>query len=172
MFFTDLETNRLYLQNLAPAHRYFIYVLFTNDDVLRFHYEEDRYADLYGADAEIAEWNQPEPRNQHSWVLVRKADGVAMGTCVFNNWDRSSAFCEVHYDMHPDFWGKGYMTEALRAIIEFARDKMKVRCIEAGVDQENANSIKLVERLGFEYNGQTVEDTRNGSHDRIYRLYF
>ena len=166
MFFTDLETNRLHLQCISPAHRYFFCVLYTNDAVLRFHCEEDRYADLYGADAEIAEWNQPEPRNQHGWVLVRKDDGVAIGTCVFNNWDRSTAFCAVHYDMHPDFWGKGYMTEAVRAIIEFARDKMKVRCIETSMDEENVNSIKLAERLGFEHIGQTVED------ERIYRLYF
>jgi len=166
MFFTDLKTDRLHLQCISPAHRYFFYVLYTNDEVLRFHNEEDRYADLCGADAEIAEWNQPEPCNQHGWVLVCKADGVAMGTCVFNNWDRNTAFCEVHYDMHPDFWGKGYMTEAVRAIIEFARDKMKIRCIETGMDEENVNSIKLAERLGFEYIGQTVED------ERIYRLYF
>jgi len=166
MFSTDLETNRLHLQCISPAHRYFFYVLYTNDEVLRFHYKEDRYADLYGADAEIAEWNQPEPRNQYGWVLVRKADGVAIGTCVFNNWDRNTAFCEVHYDMHPDFWGKGYMTEAVRAIIEFARDTMKICCIETGMDEENVKSIKLAERLGFEYIGQTVED------ERIYRLYF
>ena len=136
--------------------------------------EDDRYADIYGADAEISEWCQPEPRDQHSWVLVRKADGVAIGTCAVNNWDRSSAICEIHYDMHPDFWGNGYMTEAMQAIIEFARVKMKVRCIEVPVDQENVNSIKLVERLGFEYNGQTVEGTHDGKvcHDRIYRLYF
>ena len=174
VFFTNLETNRLYLQNISPAHRYFIYALFTNDDVLRFHYEEDRLTDLYGADAEIAEYNQPEPRSQNNWILVRKTDGVAMGVCVINNWDRSSAFCEIHYDMHPDLWGKGYMTEAIQAILGFARDEMKVRCVEIGMDQENINSIKLVERLGFEYHGQTIEDTHGGKvcHDRIYRFYF
>jgi len=174
VFFTNLETNRLHLQNLGPAHRYFIYVLFTNDDVLRFHYEEDRYDNLLGADAEIAEWNQPEPRNQHGWVLVRKTDGVAMGLCVFDNWDRSAAFCEVHFDLHPDFWGNGYMTEALRAILVFARDKMKVRYIETSVDQENEKSLKLLERLGFVYSGQTVEDTHGGKvcYDRIYRFNF
>ncbi|MCL2372088.1 MAG: GNAT family N-acetyltransferase [Defluviitaleaceae bacterium] len=166
MFFTDLETNRLHLQCISQAHRYFFYVLYTNDEVLRFHSEEDRYADIYGADTEIAEWNQPEPRNQHGWVFVCKTDGVAMGTCVFDNWDKNTAFCEVHYDMHPDFWGKGYMTEAVRAIIEFARDEMKVRCIETGMDEENVSSIKLAERLGFEYIGQTVEA------ERIYRLCF
>ena len=170
MFFTDLETERLYLQNSAPAHRYFIYTLYTNDEVLRFHYEEDRYVDLYGADKEIAEWNQPEPRDQHVWIFVRKTDGVALGTCCINNWDRNAAFCEVHYDMHPDFWGNGYMTEAMRAILAFARDAMKVRRIETGINQENEKSIKLVERLGFVYSGQTVEDMNDGSHDRIYHF--
>jgi len=34
------------------------------------------------------------------------------------------------------------------------------------MDEENVNSIKLAERLGFEYIGQTVED------ERIYCLYF
>ena len=174
MFFTDLETDRLYLQCITPAHRYFIYVLFTNDEVLRFHYEEDRLADLYGADAEIAEWIQAEPRSRHNWILVRKADGVAMGACVINNWDRNAAVCEIHYDMHPDFWGNGYMTEAMRAIIEFARNKMKIHYIEVPVDKENVRSIKLVERLGFECSDQTVEDTNGDKvcHDRIYRFYF
>ena len=166
MFFTDLETNRLHLQSIAPMHRYFIYALFTNEDVLRFHNKEDQLSDLYGADTEIAEWNQPEPHNQHGWVLACKADGVAMGVCVVNNWDRNTASCQVHYDMHPDFWGKGYMTEAIRTIIDFAQDKMKVRCIETSMDEENVKSIKLAERLGFEYIEQTVED------ERIYRLYF
>ena len=170
MLFSNLETERLHLQNLSPAHRYFIYVLFTNDDVLRFHYEEDRYTDLNDADAEIAELNQPEPRDQHCWVLVRKTDGIAMGTCVINNWDRSAAFCEVHYDMYPNFWGNGYMTEALRAILEFARDEMKVYCIEVDVNQEKEKSVRLLERLGFAYNGRTVKDVHDGTMSRVYRF--
>lgn len=174
MFFINLETEHLHLQNIAPAHRYFIYVLYTNDEVLRFHYEEDRYADLGGADAEIAEWNQHEPRDQHNWVLIRKTDGVAMGTCGFHNWDKNSAFCEVSYDMHPDFWGNGYMTEAMRAMLAFAQDEMKVRRFDASVDQENERSIRLVERLGFVYSGQTGPATISGKvyYDRVYRFDF
>ena len=174
MFFKNLETNRLYLQNISPAHRYFIYVLFTNDDVLRFHYSEDRYTDLNGADVEIAEWNQPEPRNQHNWILVRKADDIAIGTCGFHNWDRDSAFCEISYDMYPDFWGNGYMTEALQTIILFARDEMKVHFIEAGIDQDNEKSIRLIERLGFVYNNLVIDEKQDKKicHDKIFHLRF
>ena len=66
------------------------------------------------------------------------------------------------------------MTEALRAILVFARDKMKVRYIETSVDQENEKSIRLLERLGFVYNRQTVEDIHGGKvcYDRIYRFDF
>jgi ribosomal-protein-alanine N-acetyltransferase len=45
--------------------------------------------------------------------------------------------------------GKGYMTEAVEAIIEFAKIQMKVDIIKAIVYIENDNCKRLVERFGF-----------------------
>jgi ribosomal-protein-alanine N-acetyltransferase len=46
-------------------------------------------------------------------------------------------------------WGKGYMNEALQALLAHAFEVMKLRRLEADVDPRNDASIRTLERLGF-----------------------
>ncbi|WP_136605087.1 GNAT family N-acetyltransferase [Paenibacillus dokdonensis] len=45
---------------------------------------------------------------------------------------------------------KGYMLEAIQAIIRFGFEKMDLTKIDATVEPENIRSIRLMEKLGFE----------------------
>lgn len=56
---------------------------------------------------------------------------------------------EVGYVFHPDFGGKGYATEATRAMISFGFDTLALRRIHARCDARNTASWKLMERLGM-----------------------
>jgi ribosomal-protein-alanine N-acetyltransferase len=63
---------------------------------------------------------------------------------------------ETGYEIHPDFWKQGLMTEALQAMIQFSfgpQDLMPVHRIEAIVYPENTGSIRLLEKLGFTLEG-------------------
>jgi ribosomal-protein-alanine N-acetyltransferase len=61
--------------------------------------------------------------------------------------------CHLGYGLDKDEINKGYMTEALNAVIRFVFDKVKLHRIEANVMPRNKPSIRIVEKLGFKNEG-------------------
>lgn len=157
MSFTDLETERLYLKNISAQDVDFIFRQFSDDAVNRYLFDAEPLSDLAGAQEILDFYLQPEPRPQHRWILVRKADGRKMGTCGFHCWDREKQTVEVGYDLKEEFWGQGYMREAMKAILSFAARHMNVREIRACIYVDNARSLRLAQSLGFVPSGLRYE---------------
>ncbi len=67
------------------------------------------------------------------------------------------------------YTGKGYMQEAIEAIIDFARQKMKVDRINAIVSINNINCIKLLEKLRFIKGGE--EETEFRGQIYLHNIY-
>lgn len=76
---------------------------------------------------------------------------------------------EVGYMLHPAFWKKGIMKEALLRVIDFGFDEMKLHSIEANINPRNTASAKLLESTGFVKEAYFKEDYFfNGAfHDTI-----
>jgi len=68
---------------------------------------------------------------------------------------------EVWYKLHPDYWRKGYATEALNRVLNFGFGKLKLHRIEAGCAVQNIGSIKVLEKVGM---------TREGHRRKILPL--
>jgi ribosomal-protein-alanine N-acetyltransferase len=66
---------------------------------------------------------------------------------------------EIGYMLHPDFWGKGIMKEALLAAADYGFNKMKLHSIEAHINPDNAASGKVLEKAGFIREAYFKEDT-------------
>ena len=162
MFFRELETDRLYLRNISADDRDFIFRQFTNTTVNRYLFDAEPLVDMDGANEIIEFYTRPEPRLQHRWILVQKADNARMGTCGFHRWEKARQCCDVGYDLYPDFWGNGYMREVLRAILEFARNDMRVKRIDACIYPDNAASVRLAESLGFVFEGNMKDEIFRG----------
>lgn len=62
--------------------------------------------------------------------------------------------CEVWYKFHSDFWNKGYATESLNKILEFAFGELDLHRIEAGCAVENIGSIRTLEKVGMTREGR------------------
>lgn len=76
---------------------------------------------------------------------------------------------EIGYLIHTDFQGKGMMSEAMKAAIDYGFNQLKLHTIEAQVSPMNMPSQKILERNGFEKEGYLKEDFfANGKfHDTI-----
>lgn len=57
--------------------------------------------------------------------------------------------CETGYWLFPEYWGKGYAYEALKAIIQYAFGSLEIHRIAAEVESGNTGSRVLLEKLGF-----------------------
>ena len=160
--FTNIETNRLVLKCIDPSDRDFIFEEFQNDFINRYLYDEEPMTDISQADKLIDFYTTVEPRNQNRWILIDKTTNTKLGTCGFHLWNPDTKEVEIGFELMEQYNGKGYMREAVEAITEFARNKMKVKIINAIVCIENKNCTKLLERQGFikvgedeiEYRGQ------------------
>ena len=60
---------------------------------------------------------------------------------------------EVGYCLHSAHWGQGYMREALSALIGYGFGVLKLRRLEADVDPNNAASLGILARMGFQREG-------------------
>ncbi|MBU3146670.1 GNAT family N-acetyltransferase [Clostridium sp. CF012] len=172
MLFNDIKTERLVLKNIAIDDRNFIFSQFSDDVVNRYLFDAEPVTDMEGADEIITFYIQPESRLQHRWVIVRKSDGMKMGTCGFHCWNQKDCKVEVGYDLKEEFWGNGYMQEAMKEIIAIAMNSMHIKEINACIYIENQRSIRLAENLGFVLSGSSYELFREKEylHNR-YSLY-
>ena len=60
---------------------------------------------------------------------------------------------ETWFKLHPDFWNKGYTSEALQEILKLAFHKLKLHRVEAGCAVGNIASIRVLEKAGMTREG-------------------
>lgn len=61
----------------------------------------------------------------------------------------------IGYTLHPDYWGKGYATEAVQALIRYLFESFGVSRVEAELHPDNPPSARLLEACGLVYEGLT-----------------
>ena len=86
-------------------------------------------------------------------AVILKEDGRLMGLCgLFRvSWEHMQA--ELIYWLGKEFWGKGYMTEAARRMVQFGFEELGLERISAGCFVRNKASARIIEKLGFPFEG-------------------
>ncbi|WP_430244233.1 GNAT family N-acetyltransferase [Neorhizobium sp. DAR64861/K0K2] len=106
-------------------------------------------------------------------AVVRKTDAALIGEVLLKLESKQARQGEVGYIFNPDFGGKGYATEAVKAIIGVGFNDIGFHRIFARLDSENLRSVRIVERIGFRREAHLVEndcfDGRWGS-EYIYAM--
>lgn len=81
------------------------------------------------------------------WVIELK-DGTYIGDLSFKGIDSNGAV-EIGYGILAGFEGRGYATEAVSAIVQWAAEQPEVTRIEAETEIENLASQRVLEKCGF-----------------------
>ncbi len=87
------------------------------------------------------------------WGMVLKETGKLIGTCGFVWWKPEHSKAEIGYVISRKYWGRGLMTEAVAAIIDFAFNKMKLHRLEARCITTNFGSEKVMLKNGLKLEG-------------------
>ena len=85
------------------------------------------------------------------WGLVCREDGRFIGTCGFTSINIVQNTCEVGYVLSKKYWGRGYMTEALECVMDFAFNYFGFYKVEARFIEGNINSQKVMQKMGMLY---------------------
>ncbi len=151
--FPTLQTERLILRQLTMDDLEFAFRHFSDPRVTQYLMDEPPVADHDQARAIIEFYQEPEGKSHNRWAIVRKADQRVIGTIGYHKWVKAHFRAEVGYDLSPDCWGQGYMSEALREAIRHGFEGMGLHRIEALVFVGNDASIQLLKRMGFQQEG-------------------
>lgn len=85
-------------------------------------------------------------------ALIERATGAFVGDVGLDHLDDQVA---IGYTLGSAFWGKGYATEAARAVLAYSFDVLKFDTIIAVAQPENAASLRVLEHLGMSCAGTT-----------------
>ena len=155
--FPQLETERLVLRELADSDARALFLNYSDEEIAK-NFLEAPLTDMEQAaqfiEAFKAEFGQGEAI---TWAVTLKSTDEFIGTCSYMIEANSCA--EIGYDLSKAHWGKGLMSEAMRAIIEYGFDELGLQKVKADTLSENARSIRLLERLGFR-----LDEIREQSH--------
>lgn len=88
-----------------------------------------------------------------AWVIEDIGDGGFVGA-IRINWINAAWRCGgIGYESHPRHWGRGLMTEALRAVAACAHADFKLNRLEAWTLPGNGASDRVLEKAGFQHEG-------------------
>ncbi|MES2103505.1 MAG: GNAT family N-acetyltransferase [Pseudomonadota bacterium] len=154
---TRIQTARLTIRPIQESDLEAVFACYNNHEVMRY--------------CPPTRWDSMETaRNWFVRIQQRVADGNAMqfvieltaqrtviGSCVLFKIDESSLRAELGYALGRDYWGVGYMHEALTALVEHAFSQMALHRLEAEIDPRNEASANSLLRLGFVLEGTLRE---------------
>lgn len=143
-----IETERLIIRNLVPedyeamfkwcgdprVNKYMLYPLYTK--------AEDCKAYIESLD--------PDQEKVYDLGLILKETGEPIGMGGFA-WKEEDKAWEVGYNLRYDMWGKGYVPEAMKAILEYIKEREDVPAIKGTFAKENTKSGRVMEKLGMSY---------------------
>lgn len=93
--------------------------------------------------------NNKETIQRFTFATELKTDNQFIGIIGINIGKAKYKNAEVWFKFDPNFWNKGYATEALREILNFGFNNLNLHRIEAGCAVENIGSIKVLEKVGM-----------------------
>ncbi len=90
--------------------------------------------------------------------IFRRDDGLLLGDLVLFHLDAVHGSAEIGWVIRPDAGGRGYATEAARALLDAAFRIYGLRRVIARLDAENILSARLAERLGMRLEARLIEN--------------
>jgi ribosomal-protein-alanine N-acetyltransferase len=102
-------------------------------------------------------------------LLVQlKETGTPIGICGLLKRDVLSE-PDIGYALLPEFWSNGYAHESAAAVLDHARNVLGLNSILAVVNPDNAPSIRLLEKMGFQFE-RMVRLTEDAAEIKLFAL--
>ncbi len=157
--FIEINTSRLLLGRMQNKHAADLLPLRSSEKVMQY-IDKERTNTLEEAAALIKRIDDDLINNDGiTWCISLKENPeILIGTIGFWRIIKQNYRAEVGYMIHPDFWGKGLMKEALQVVMDFGFNKIKLHSIEAHINPGNTASAKLLESIGFVREAYFKED--------------
>ena len=152
MNFPILETERLVLRKLKIEDADEMYIYASNDDVTKY-VLWDSHTSPEQTKRFLQFMIDKYEQENYAWAVTLKDSDEFIGTIDYVMLDHNEHIGEIGYALSHLYWGKGYMSEAAKAILHYGFTELHLERIQARCFAENIGSERVMQKAGMVYEG-------------------
>lgn len=157
--FPELETGRLLLRRMTLADAPEMFFFRSDETVMKFIGREP--VKIISEAEEFIEKIESgiNSNNTIMWgIVLKESPEKLIGTICYWNIQMENYRAEIGFLLHPNYWRKGIMKEAINRILEYGFNVMKLHSIEGRTHADNIASASVLEATGFLKEGHLKEE--------------
>ena len=149
-----LETSRLILRELDSKDAKNFYDLNSNPNVIKYT-GNSAFKNIEEAKEFLENYTDYKFNGYGRWAVILKTTDKFIGWCGLK-FDELENETDIGFRFFEEEWNKGYATESAIACIHYGFEKLKLKRIIGRAMKENVGSIKVLEKIGLEYEKNAV----------------
>ena len=162
MKFIELESERLIYRKFKQDDFSVFFDLFSNLENIKYRSgepkNESEVQDYLNWGISCAE---EENCKNFKYAVVLKADNSLIGSCEIYDTQKDPA--QLAWELHRDYWRKGYGTEIGETLLKFGFDVLNIRRIVADCNALNRGSYRIIERIGMRREAHFIKSNKGNS---------
>ena len=154
-----LSTSDIYLRPLVWIDLPEIHQLNSTPEVAKYNTigipnDEDETRKVMGA---VLHQTALAEQRKYAWTIRMRSDHQFIGQAGLSLSAPRFKKGEIFYNLLPDYWGRGFGTDAARLLLMFAFEHLRLHRVEAGVAVKNKASLKVLEKIGMQREGRGIK---------------
>ncbi|MEO7912354.1 MAG: GNAT family protein [Roseiflexaceae bacterium] len=159
----QLETKRLLIRDFTAADADAVYAYGSDPAVVRYMaFPRSTPESTREHIAHCIELAQAQPRHSYDMGIALKSTRQIIGGITLDVFNPEQGEAAFSYLLNCAAWGQGYATEALTEMLRFGFAVLGLQRIADSCDVENVASARVMEKCGFQIEGQHDGDRRYG----------
>jgi ribosomal-protein-alanine N-acetyltransferase len=156
--FPTLKTDRLVLRKLVKSDAETVFALRTDKDINKFIERPPERQEKNGLEF-ITRIDKGLANNSFvNWAISYKSESKLLGTICLWNFSEDKKIAEVGYNLIMQQHGKGIMSEALKAVLDYGFNTLNFETIEAFTHKNNTASVNLLLKQDFKCDDKRKDD--------------
>ncbi len=98
-----------------------------------------------------------EEENVLDFIVYLKDNNEPIGNIVYDRYDEKNKSLEISVNLHPNYWHRGYMTEAIICTMKYVFENLNIENIVYGYAEGNFKSKGLSDKIGFKFYHEYIE---------------
>ncbi|MGC6769804.1 GNAT family N-acetyltransferase [Enterococcus sp. LJL51] len=155
---TTIETPRLKLRPFTSADNHAMRKNWISDPAIQKMYSEPTYHTTTEVADLLKKWiDSYQSNTYYRWAVCLKETNECIGQIAYFLIDDANHFGELEYCIGSAFQNKGYMTEAVHAVLAFGFETVQLNKVQICHKSTNMPSKRGIEKSGFTYEGALRE---------------
>jgi len=148
-----LETNRLLLRELNVDDAENFYNLNLNPNVIKYT-GNSSFKNIREAKEFLENYQDYKLNGYGRWAVINKETNEFIGWCGLKFGEMENEI-DIGFRFFENEWNKGYATESAKACLDYGFEKLNIKRIIGRAMKENIGSIKVLKKIGLEYERDT-----------------